>query len=59
MAQQQRVTGAGQSGPPIPILDWDPDLAEDLAEDQLGLARRQVVAEVIAYPARVVAGRSG
>lgn len=33
------------------ILESDPDLAEDLSEDQLALARRQVLAEVIDCPA--------
>jgi CRP/FNR family cyclic AMP-dependent transcriptional regulator len=33
------------------ILESDPDLAEDLSEEQLALARRQVLAEVIDCPA--------
>jgi CRP/FNR family transcriptional regulator, cyclic AMP receptor protein len=31
---------------PIPILDFDPDLAEDLRDEQLALARRQITAEI-------------
>src|SRR5579875_2179787 len=33
------------------ILESDPDLGEDLSEEQLALARRQVLAEVIVCPA--------
>ena len=35
---------------PIPILDFDPDLAEDLRPEQLWLAQRQVVARAVAVP---------
>jgi CRP/FNR family transcriptional regulator, cyclic AMP receptor protein len=49
--QHDRYTGRGRVGELIAILEWDPDLAEGLTEDQLALARRQVVAEVVAYPA--------
>jgi hypothetical protein len=35
----------------VPLLESDPDLAEELSAAQLALARRQVVAEVVAYPA--------
>lgn len=49
--RQYRDTGRGRAGELIPILDWDPDLAEDLTAEQLMLARRQVLAEVITYPA--------
>ncbi len=34
----------------IAILDADPDLGEDLSDEQLGIARRQALAEVIGYP---------
>jgi CRP/FNR family cyclic AMP-dependent transcriptional regulator len=51
MAQQQRATGSAQPGEAIPILDWDPDLAEDLTEPQFALARRHVLAEAIVCPA--------
>ncbi|MBV9944387.1 MAG: Crp/Fnr family transcriptional regulator [Solirubrobacterales bacterium] len=36
---------------PIPILAFDPDLAEDLRDEQLALARRQIVAEIFTCPA--------
>jgi hypothetical protein len=49
--EQQRDAGRGRAGGGIPILEWDPDLAEELTDQQLVLARRQVLAEVIAYPA--------
>jgi CRP/FNR family transcriptional regulator, cyclic AMP receptor protein len=51
MAQHERDTDRGWAGSRIAILDWDPDLAEDLPESQLALARRQVLAEVVGYPA--------
>ncbi len=35
----------------VAILESDPDLGEDLSEEQLALARRQVLAEVIVCPA--------
>lgn len=34
----------------IPILDFDPDLAEDLREEQFALARRQIIAEIFTCP---------
>ena len=51
MAHHERHTERGWGGGPIAILDWDPDLAEDLPEAQLALARRQILADVIGYPA--------
>lgn len=36
---------------PIRLLDFDPDLAEDLTDDQLELARRQITADIFACPA--------
>jgi CRP-like cAMP-binding protein len=51
MAQHQGDTDRGSGGGAIAVLDWDPDLAEDLPEPQRALARRQVLAEVIGYPA--------
>jgi CRP/FNR family cyclic AMP-dependent transcriptional regulator len=33
------------------LLDADPDLGEDLSNEQLALARRRVVAEIVGYPA--------
>jgi hypothetical protein len=35
----------------VAVLDADPDLGEDLSEDQFEMARRRVLAEVISYPA--------
>jgi CRP/FNR family transcriptional regulator, cyclic AMP receptor protein len=35
----------------VAILDADPDLGEDLSEEQLQIARRCVVAEAFSYPA--------
>jgi hypothetical protein len=35
----------------VAILDADPDLGEDLSEEQLHIARRRVVAEALSYPA--------
>jgi CRP/FNR family transcriptional regulator, cyclic AMP receptor protein len=51
MAQHEGDTDRGWAGRRIAILDWDPDLAEDLPEHQLALARRQVLADVVSYPA--------
>ncbi|HSC03521.1 MAG TPA: hypothetical protein VLC49_09385, partial [Solirubrobacteraceae bacterium] len=51
MAQHERDTDRGWAGGRIAVLDWDPELAEDLPEPQRELARRQVLAEVVAYPA--------
>jgi CRP/FNR family cyclic AMP-dependent transcriptional regulator len=34
----------------LPVLDYDPDLAEDLSDEQLALARRQVTADLVQYP---------
>jgi CRP-like cAMP-binding protein len=51
MAQHDRDSDRGWGGEAIAVLDWDPDLAEDLSEPQRALARRQVLAEVIGYPA--------
>jgi CRP/FNR family transcriptional regulator, cyclic AMP receptor protein len=48
---QQLDTDRGWVGGRIAILEWDPELAEDLPEAQRALARRQVLAEVIGYPA--------
>jgi hypothetical protein len=47
MAQHQWDT----SGTLIAILECDPELAEDLPEEQLALARRRILAEVLSYPA--------
>ena len=49
MARRQRDIPARTEGP-IPILEFDPDLAEDLRPEQLWLAQRQVVAEGLAVP---------
>ncbi len=40
------------------LLDFDPDLAEDLSDQEQRLARRRVVAELFHYPpdARTSAG---
>jgi hypothetical protein len=35
----------------VRILERDPDLGEDLSADQLAAARREVVAELLSYPA--------
>src|SRR5579884_2980954 len=51
MAQHKRDTNRGWGAGPIAILDWDPDLAEDLPEAQRALARRQILADVIGFPA--------
>ncbi|HET6866682.1 MAG TPA: Crp/Fnr family transcriptional regulator [Solirubrobacteraceae bacterium] len=51
MAQHERETDRGWAGGRIAILDWDPELAEDLPEPQRALAGRQVLAEVVEYPA--------
>jgi CRP/FNR family transcriptional regulator, cyclic AMP receptor protein len=51
MAQHEGDTDRGWARGRIAILDWDPDLAEDLPEHQLALARRQVLADVVGYPA--------
>jgi CRP/FNR family transcriptional regulator, cyclic AMP receptor protein len=37
--------------PPVHVLDRDPDLGEDLNDEQLEIARREVVAELVSYPA--------
>jgi hypothetical protein len=50
MVRHQAAGNLGQ-GKRVPILEFDPDLADDLSPDQLALARRQVVAELLAYPA--------
>lgn len=51
MAQHERDIDRGWAGGRIAVLDCDPELAEDLPEHQRELARRQVLAEVIDYPA--------
>lgn len=51
MAPHERHTDHAWAERRIAILDWDPDLAEDLPEPQLALAQRQVLADVVAYPA--------
>lgn len=51
MVQQEQETGRERTYGTIAILDWDPDLAEELTDSQRELARRQVLAEVIRYPA--------
>ena len=51
MVHHERETGRGWDGGPIAILDWDPDLAEELPPPQRELARRHTLAEVIGYPA--------
>ncbi len=51
MAQQDRDTDGRWPGRRIAILDWDPDLAEDLPEPQRLRARRHVVAQTLEYPA--------
>lgn len=51
MVENEQDTGGGWAGGPIAILDWDPDLAEDVPEPQRELARRQVLARVVGYPA--------
>jgi hypothetical protein len=35
----------------VALLEHDPDLGEGLSSDQLALARREVRAEVVSYPA--------
>jgi CRP/FNR family transcriptional regulator, cyclic AMP receptor protein len=50
MAQQELDTDRGWGGEAVAVLDWDPDIAEDLTDAQRALARRQVRAEVIGYP---------
>jgi len=50
MAQRQHDTGSGWAGHDVPILEWDPDLADGLSEEQRELAHRQVLADVLAYP---------
>jgi CRP/FNR family transcriptional regulator, cyclic AMP receptor protein len=37
--------------PPVRVLDHDPDLGEDLDDEQLEVARHEVVAELVSYPA--------
>ena len=51
MAQHEPYTDVRRAGGRIAVLDWDPDLAEDLPEAHRALARRLVLAEVIGYPA--------
>lgn len=51
MVQHEREVDRGWGGESIAVLGWDPELAEDLPEPQRALACRQVVAEVIGYPA--------
>jgi hypothetical protein len=51
MASLDRDTDGRWPGGQIAILDWDPELAEELPEPQLALARRHVLAEVLGYPA--------
>jgi len=43
----------------VSILDRDPDLAEDLSDEQFAIARKQVVADVESYPRGVWAVGSG
>ncbi len=50
MGRQQPDTGNGWAGRDVPILKWDPELAEGLSEDQQQLAHRHVLADVLAYP---------
>jgi CRP/FNR family transcriptional regulator, cyclic AMP receptor protein len=51
MAQQDRDTDGRWPRGRIAVLDWDPDLAEDLPEPQRVLAGRQILAGVLEYPA--------
>ncbi len=51
MAQRVRDTDRRWAAGRIAVLDWDPDLAEHLPETQLALARRQVLADAVGYPA--------
>jgi CRP/FNR family transcriptional regulator, cyclic AMP receptor protein len=51
MAQQEQDTGHGRTFGTIAILDCDPELAEDLSAPLLAVARRQILAEAISYPA--------
>ncbi|HZE05980.1 MAG TPA: Crp/Fnr family transcriptional regulator [Solirubrobacteraceae bacterium] len=50
MAQHERYSDTGWLGSPIAVLDWEPDLAEQLPEPQRASARQQIFADVIAYP---------
>ena len=34
----------------VSVLEYDPDLAEDLSDEQLGIARGRVLAELVRYP---------
>jgi hypothetical protein len=34
----------------VPVLEYDPDLAEDLSGEELALAREKVVADLVRYP---------
>lgn len=49
--QHERDTDRGWGGGRIAVLDWDPELAEDLPEPQRALAGRYVLAEVVEFPA--------
>jgi CRP/FNR family transcriptional regulator, cyclic AMP receptor protein len=51
MARGQHDITGRRTGELISILDFDPDLAEDLPAEQFPLARRRIVAELVAYPA--------
>jgi hypothetical protein len=51
MARSEQEIFSRRAAGRIPILDFDPDLADDMRTEQLALARRQIVAEAITYPA--------
>ncbi len=50
MVQRRHDTRNGWAGHGVPILEWDPDLADHLPEHEQELAHRQVLATVLAYP---------
>jgi hypothetical protein len=51
MAAHERYTDHAWAGGRIAILDWDPELAEDLPDAQRALARRYVLTQVVEFPA--------
>lgn len=51
MAPQEQDTGRERTYGTVAVLDWDPELAEGLSEARFALARRQVLAQAISYPA--------
>jgi hypothetical protein len=51
MAAHERYTDHAWAGGRIAILDWDPELAEDLPDAQRALARRYVLTQVLEFPA--------